>query len=626
MTSRQTNLPITGIPDQLRRVFGMLSRASKVQFGGLLVLMFLLSLLEMLGIGLVLPLLGLIINPLSLEKLPFFGTFLVEKATQDTEGFFLTFLVFIVIFFIIKNLAMVGLNYLQFRFISRKISQYTSSLLGFYLRQPYDFHITRNSSELLRNLSVSVPSMFSLVLLPLLILLQETMLVGGAMIILFWAEPIGTLLALTVLALGSIIIFFALRHRMVRWGEELQHLEFKFLQWIQQGLGAFKEAKVMGRENYFDKTFRDVAFRRVRPHVWLRTSSIIPRQFLEAAGIACVLILALWAIRIEGRSVGELLPTLGLFTVAAFRLLPSMNRLVLSFGQLKEGQAAIQNIVNDLADHSFEDMEAAQQFKPVNMLFSSELRMENISYHYPESEGPALSNVSLYIKQGESIGLVGPSGAGKSTLVNVILGLLQPMDGKFLVDGINLFKDEDHTRAWQSKIGYVPQKIFLLDDTLSRNIAFGIPDDKIDMERIQAVLLDAHLTDVVAELPEGLDTILGEDGMRLSGGQRQRVGIARALYHDPSVLILDEATSALDNETEKEINRAIDELRGCKTILIIAHRLSTVHQCDRLLFMKRGIIVDEGTFNDLMDSNSDFHTLAMHGTFQGNDPEKEQNT
>jgi ATP-binding cassette subfamily C protein len=303
----------------------------------------------------------------------------------------------------------------------------------------------------------------------------------------------------------------------------------------------------------------------------------------------------------------ESVPLLGLYAYAGFRVIPSANRIVFLLSEIRFGRAALDRVRGDLALIARNVPGGAAEPSDSDLRFEERLDLERVSYTYEQGAGPVITDLSLTIRRGESIGIVGATGAGKSTLVDLVVGLLEPTAGRLAVDGVDI---RTRLASWQRHIGYVPQSAFLIDDTLRRNIAFGIPDREIDERRVQAATQRAQLESLVASLPEGLATTVGERGVRLSGGERQRVGIARALYHEPAVLVFDEATSALDSRTEAELTRAIEALRGDTTLVLVAHRLSSVRHCDRLVLLRDGRIADSGTFDELMTRNADFRSTT----------------
>jgi ATP-binding cassette subfamily C protein len=315
----------------------------------------------------------------------------------------------------------------------------------------------------------------------------------------------------------------------------------------------------------------------------------------------------------RGSNAGNLIPIVALFAMASIRLMPSISQIAISLNSLKFGKAAIDDIYNDVKYFEKQTVQEGNNNKD-SKSFLKEIRLENITFIYPGTEMPVLKNVNLSIRQGLSVAFVGPSGAGKTTLIDIILGLFVPTEGRVIIDDKDIHSESKLLKGWQSNIGYIPQNIYLIDDSLRRNIAFGMADEEIDDHRILEVIRQTHLEKFLEELPKGLDTTIGERGMRLSGGQCQRIGIARALYSNPKVLIMDEATSALDNQTESDISKAIDELRSEKTVIIIAHRFSTVKKCEVIFFIKEGRLLDYGKLNELLKRNEDFRQMAQYST------------
>jgi ATP-binding cassette subfamily C protein len=403
-------------------------------------------------------------------------------------------------------------------------------------------------------------------------------------------EPLLTLVLIGVVGLGSLVLVVFLHHVLAGLGATALRARLGRLQSLQQALSSVKEIKVLGRENYFVNEFRKHRVAHAGVQSQSETLAQTPKQVLEAI-VAGGLVLCIVIVLLRGRVSGELVSVLALFAMAAFRIMPGINRIVNSYNTMRHASAYVAEASRDMADPRFRSPPEVGLNMP--LAFRNDIELRDISFRYADAADPVLKNLSIRIGRGESVGIVGVSGAGKSTLIDVILGLLIPQQGQVLVDGYDIAANPG---PWRRLVGYVPQAIALIDDTLRRNVAFGIDDERIDDTLVWHALKLARLEDFSRSLPRGLETTLGERGVRLSGGQRQRAGIARALYGEPEVLVFDEATSSLDNESEHEITNAIDALHGRKTLLIIAHRLSTVKGCDRLVLMHQGRVADSGSF------------------------------
>ena len=588
----------------------LLDSRSRVQFSLLALMMLVGAGLETLSIGLILPFLQLIEDPARIATVPVFGVWLESLGTND-KGRLLVYAGFgLLAVVIIKNLFMVVLIYCQNRIAYKNEWLMARRLYRHYLESPFVHAMRRNSAELIRNVHEAVRVTTISVILGFVNLFTELFVLMAITALLLALQPLAALSAAAVLCLAIASYQVLVRQRFVAWGRSTLSLQKDLIQSLQQGLHSLKTTKVHGREEFFLNGFSKVKRTLVGIEVILNTVNNTPRLWVEmvfAFGVVLVIV-----ILISGDGAGTgILPVLGLFAAAAFRLIPSVNRMIVAFNNIKRGKAALESVVRDIhsespeapnAEESSPDSNAGIDLGPLRSI-----RFDGVSFTYPNESSPAIDNLSLEILPGQSLGLAGPSGAGKTTLVDILLGLLAPTKGRVLINGQDLSRIN---KAWRHRLGYVPQSIYILDDTLRRNIAFGYADDEIDEDAVLTAIEQAQLEDFVNGLTEGLDTVLGEHGARLSGGQQQRIGIARALYHDPEVLVLDEATSSLDTETEQEITAAIDNLRGIKTLVIIAHRLSTVRQCDRLIYLENGKLADSGTFEELASGNDAFRNLV----------------
>ena len=550
----------------------------------LFILMFIGMGLETFGVGLVIPAVALLTQADYATKFPAIQPFLQALGHPRQETLVIGGMLVLVAIYAIKALFLAFLAWRQARFAFGVQVHLSQRLFTLYLYQPYTFHLQRNSAQLISNTTNEV-AMFTGTVNKAMNIFTESLVLLGLSTLLLAIEPLGAVLVVSVLGLSGLGFHHATRARFIRWGEARQYHERLRIQHLQQGLGAAKDVKLLGRESEFLDQYRTHNTQNARVGQLEQTLTQLPRLWLELLAVVglAALVLALIA---QGRALPTILPTLGLFAAAAFRVLPSVNRLLGATQSLKFGLPVIDVLHAELRLLTPAVETRTSQEPP----FQRTLELCHVAYAYLGAADQALKNITLTIARGESVGFVGPSGAGKSTLVDILLGLLTPDAGQVRIDGRNV---QPNLRHWQDQIGYVPQTIFLTDDTLRRNVAFGLPNAQIDEAAVQRAIYAAQLEDYVKALPDGLDTLVGERGIRLSGGQRQRIGIARALYHDPAVLVLDEATSALDTETERGVIEAVRALQGTKTVIIVAHRLSTVQHCERLYRLERGQIIDQ---------------------------------
>jgi ABC-type multidrug transport system fused ATPase/permease subunit len=537
--------------------------------------------LELLSLGLIIPFMGLLTQDDYAEKFPSLYERLGEPTQQEI---LVTGVLFILAVYLVKAIFTYYSNWVQRAFLNRAKARLSNEIFQRYLCQPYSFHLDHNSSTLITN-AENGRTIVSGGLEPLLVLLTDGLIATGMFVLLLIVEPIGTLCVLVLFAAASVLFQFSTRKRIHEWGIAKKIESRLVLKHLQQGLGGAKEVKIMGREQLFLEEHKKSVSASMEVDRRFMMLQVIPRLWLELLAIVGLVVLVLAMIG-SGDSVSQILPVLGLFAATSFRIIPSINRILASIQTLGYSKPIIRSVFDDL-----------QLLVPVTpktgteIQFSTSVCFENVSFKYSNAVGNANENLSFCIGKGEAVGIIGHSGAGKSTLVDILLGLLQPTAGAVLVDGLDI---QNNLRSWQDHIGYVPQTIYLVDDTLARNVAFGLPGEMVDHDAIARSIKAAQLDEFVSSLPDGLNTIVGERGVRLSGGQRQRIGIARALYNDPDILVLDEATSSLDTETEQGVMDAVKELLGTKTIVIIAHRTTTVSYCTKVYKMDKAKIVGSG--------------------------------
>jgi len=588
-----------------RRCLSLVDRSTHWQLIGVVALMVVGAFLEVMGIGLVFPLVRVMAEPSLLSESEWARWLLGPVNPEDRQQILILLAAGFFTVIVFKNLFLLFIHIAQAKFLNDNEAMLSRRLFEHYLRGDYRLHLTRNSATLINNVLSTAQAVYTHALRGFMTIGIEVFLIAVLTGVLLLADPLMTIGALVMVSIGVAVFYVFIKKRMVEWGKQTVVTRERTLQLLQQGLQSLKEVKVFGREGFvldeFDVARRELASILTRMNV----AGNAPRLWIETVTVGGAILGVIYVV-LKGGDASGLFSVLALFAAAAFRLIPSMNRILMSMNSIRGGTYPVNTIYDDLNTFRI-PAAAADRGNGGKLAFRRTLALDGVTFTYPEASATAVSRISLTINRGESVGLVGPSGAGKTTLVDIILGLLPPQTGRILVDGEDI---ADNFAAWRANLSYVPQSVSLIDDTLRRNIAFGIKDSAIDEKRIREAVRLARLDDVVAELPNNLDTYIGERGIRLSGGQRQRVGIARSLYHDPEVLVFDEATSALDSETEHEINRAIERLRGDRTVIIIAHRLSTVRKCDRLIYLDGGHIADTGTFEELTARNGAFRNLV----------------
>lgn len=544
--------------------------------------------LETFGIGFIVPFISLVNNPQLIQEHK--NLFLLYSLLG--LGSFNKFLIFIgiafILFYLFKNVYMLFLYFMQFIFIFSRQALLSARLFESYLKKPYVFHLRRNSAELLRNVDSDVKQVYVGVLQQLLILFTEISVTTGIIVLLFFIEPHVTLI--TILSLGMCFLTFrkVFHAKIDKISKKKHYILGQRYKLLNQGFGTVKEIKVMGREGFFTSVFRELCISDSRLSVAINIINIMPRIILETVFVVGILVIILTVLTKSG-GISNVMSILILFTMAAFRLMPSANRINVALVFIRSGKVSVnqvyEDMISDMGKKFDKNNESSINIKRVHNKKCNYIELVNLCYRYPDAKNFTIKDVSLIIPKASSVGLIGPSGSGKTTLVDIILGILKPTEGMVFVEGKDIFFD---LSLWQKRIGYIPQAISLLDDTIRRNVAFGIPDKDINDDLTWKALESSQLKDFIEHLPNRLDTVIGERGVRLSGGQRQRLGIARSLYYDPEVLVLDEATSSLDNETEKEVMKAIEALHGEKTLIIIAHRRSTIKNCDIVFELKLG--------------------------------------
>jgi len=568
-----------------QKIWTILSASERSSVIVLFLFMLVGMVLETLSVGFIVPVIIVISESDIAGKYPILSPILRLLGNPGQSELVVISMVALVAVYILKNTFLAFLAWYQTRFTHTVGAKLSTRLFGVYLHQPYTFHLQRNSAQLMRNVFNEV-GIFMGALTAIILMVTEALVIISLSVMLVSIEPISAIVVVLVVGSAGFLFHQFTRIQIKKWGLSRQYHEGMRIQHLQQGLSGIKDVKLLGRENNFLTHYAIHNNESARVRQNMQTLKQFPRLWLEllaVGGLAGIVISMLS----QGRDMGAIMPILGLFAAATFRLMPSANRILGAIQSVRFDLAVINTLFKEL----MLGIPSQQEPSSISSKFVKKIELDNISYKYETAEASSLQNITLQINNGETVGFIGSSGAGKSTLVDIILGLLTPDSGTIFVDDKDIRND---IRNWRDEIGYVPQAIYLTDDSLRRNVAFGLPDKEIDELAVRRAIQAAQLEEFVNSLPEGIETVVGERGVRLSGGQRQRIGIARALYHDPAVLVLDEATSSLDITTEAGVMDAVQKLHGSKTIIIVAHRLSTVENCDRLYRLEKGVLVDEG--------------------------------
>ncbi len=592
----------------IKKIFYILPKGDPVKLVVIFVLMMVAAVLEVMGIGMIPAFVAIVADPEQVLAAEWLQPLLNALDISSQQDLLKWGAVALLAVFILKGAYIITFNYFEARFIYNRRYTISHRLMSSYMQAPYTFHLQRNTAELLRNIIREINVLINIVVTNLLKMSREGVMTLSILIFLFMIEPIITLMVISLSGIGAGTFILLNNKKMKEYGKEEQKRHSEMIKAINQGLGGIKDARVLNREDEFIEKFRVEAFKTTRLMAYIKFIQQIPRPVIETTAVLGMLLIAVLLVW-QDRSMSTIIPILTLFAMATVRLMPSIQELISMYTNLRYNLVALNPIYDDLKElEEYNTRFLEDRKNKGNLSLEKQIEIRNVSYHYPDSDEQAINNVSITIPKGKAVAFVGSSGAGKTTIVDLILGLLEPEKGEILVDGIPICKSPS---AWQRNIGYIPQSIYLADETLRSNIAFGLKEKEIDDEKVMQAVKLAQLETMLKRLPKGLDTVVGEHGTRLSGGQRQRVGIARALYHNPQVLVMDEATSALDNITEKQITKAIESLKGERTLIMIAHRLTTVKNCDKLYFMEEGRIIQEGTYHDLVNSNIQFREMAL---------------
>ncbi len=593
----------------LKKLSPLLSKGDRRNFWILLSLMAVASIMEAVSIGAIPLFVSMLMDPSSLSKIRWIGEWFSELPQTPTVEivFWASFLLFG--FTVLKNCFLVLVYYVQSRIVTSQRVKLSHRMFKVYQKAPYEWHMLHSTSEMLNNIQGDTNQVLRGVIMPSFDLIMNFTMVILIVPVLVYGTPGPALMGLLVTGFGVYAVVRLFQNRFKVFGAILRRENKKIIQSVQQGFGALIDARLCGCEDYLNREHRNSLIREAGALVQHFTMHKSTPYLIETFAILGLLTILMILVQTT-ESLGDALPVISLLGVATIRLKQLATRAANAVNTINGARAFIPKIIQDINELGVIEKRRKEFSDPsIKIDDFQTLTLEQISYSYPSTDKKALIEISLEIKKGESIALVGSTGSGKSTLVNIILGLLVPESGRVCVNGIDIRRN---IREWHAHLGYIPQSIFLIDDTIRANVAFGTPYGEVDDSKVRSSICSACLDDFIDSLPDGLDTEVGEDGVRLSGGQRQRLGIARALYQNPDVLVMDEATSALDNRTEVKVMQAIQNLKKNRTLIMIAHRLSTVQECDCLYFLRNGRVEAVGDFDELRHQSDAFNEMALN--------------
>lgn len=570
----------TGIFTKLGYIF---TAKDKRKIALLLVAVVIGSFLELLGVTIFMPFINIISNPQTIQKTWYLKLFYDGLHFSSTKNFMIALSCAIIAVYLIKNIYLIVEKNCIYKFSYSTQMRLSTRLLETYMKEPYTFHLNKNIASLQRTIQEDTGRFMQVILYFMELATELVVCLVLGIYLLFVSKSI-TIIVVSLLVVFVGTFLACTRRYSNQLGRDNQVYQGKIYQWMNQALGGIKEIKILERDSFFIDEYQKYYAKFARGLRLSRTISVLPKYLVEAVAITGLLIAIIVKMTFGEADLAYYIPQLTVFAVAAFRLMPSVGRINEYATNMLYAFPSVDLIYKDLVEIEDyvekQDHEVAEKWNLKNAI-----EVKEVTYYYPDTEEPVIDGASLTIQKGKTVAFIGASGAGKTTMVDIILGLLVPQKGVVMADEINV---HEKPKTFHAQIGYIPQVIYLSDDTIRNNIAFGIKEAQIDEAAVQAAVEKAQLTEFINSLPHGLDTIVGDRGVRLSGGQRQRIGIARALYHDPEILVLDEATSALDNETESAVMEAIDHLQGLKTMIIIAHRLTTIRNVDKIYEVGEG--------------------------------------
>ena len=593
----------------IKQIIILLNPSQRKRFYALQILVLLMAVMEIVGVASIIPFMALVGDMDQLQQDTIIAQ-VYQASNITSESQFVSLLGFVVlIMLIISAIISMFTTWMQSMLANKIGSEIADRLYTYYLMQDWLFHASGSSAQLTKKIAVETQRVTGHILMPLMYLNARIVLVLLMIISIFIYEPKVAIIGFSTFTIAYLFLFIVVRMRLQTNGRTISKVNEERFRLMNEAFGGIKDVLLLGRDSHFISRFNqsgvELAYSQGNNGALIN----VPRYFMELIAFGSMIAIVLYLIAYYDGDMGIILPILSVYALASVKLLPAFQNIYASIASIKSNSAAFESIHEDLANSTEAKLRGLKSEKSY-LYPKQQISLENITFAYPGIEDPALNQLNISIPANSVIGIVGPSGSGKSTLIDILLGLIKPQEGKLKVD--NIVIDAKNCRSWQNSIGFVAQSIFLSEGTIAENVAFGIPEDQINLEQVHQALKLAHLDELLQSLAKGVHTKVGERGVQLSGGQRQRVGIARALYYEAEVLVFDEATSSLDGITEKMIMEAIHDFSGQKTIILIAHRIKTVQKCDQIFFIDKKKVVDQGTYKQLIKRNEHFRKIASH--------------
>jgi ATP-binding cassette subfamily C protein len=601
--------------DIVQQLYGVLTPRERRNLLLLFAIVLIMAGLEVVSVASIMPLLSVASDPKTIYGNPFLKWTFETFGFTDTQSFLIALGVGALLALVLSNAFIIFVTWLQNRYVWNRNHSISRRLLQSYLQQPYDYYLTKNSSNLSKNILEEAREVSVKMLRPALNGTARAIVALAIIVFLVYIDPVVAIVVAVILGGSYEGIYLLVRNKLDNIGERRVVANRTRYQSVSEVFGGIKEVKLRGKEDVFLDKFDQPSRLYARYQALNDVIATAPRYILDTVAFGSIILILVYLITVEG-DIQQVVPMLGLYAFAGYRLMPALQKAFQGMAKARFNKAALDTLHRDLhqlrSAASLDEEDSSRAVKE-QLRLRDRIVVDRVTFAYPEADEPAIQSFSLEIPAKSIVGFVGKTGSGKTTAVDLLLGLLRPDEGEIRIDGLSL-NEENNLHGWRRNVGYVPQNIYLSDDSIAQNIAFGIPRDELDHEAVREAVRSAQLEEYVEKLPDGLETLVGERGVKLSGGQRQRIGIARALYHGPSVIFFDEATSALDRETEQAVMDAVYALGETRTVIMISHRLSTVRQADLIFMLEDGRLIGEGTFRDLSQKNSAFRKMASAGS------------